>query len=583
MSPGGAGSIGPPDVASVPMRAAMGRRAQLAVAAAIYLACSLGIWAHVWLTGDPSTAVTCSCGDPVEQLWWFEWLPQAILHGHNPFVSNALFARLGGINAMANTSWMLPAAVLSPITIAFGPIASSNVANLVAPMLSGVAAFALAARFVERFTARLVAGALFAFSPFVLGNVDLGHVNLTLLAYMPLALLIGHRLYVGEISARRAGGTLGVLSVLQFFQGVEVLVLTAIVAASVVVVLAAQARLVARAAELARACGIAAAIAAACLAYPAWQFFAGPRRVAAPYWPLTSPSTFAFLFPRADAHSPFAGLRTVGYEGARGPGTGFIGIGVIVIVVVGYLLVADRRRYGLFAAVAAWCLVLEAMPNAVWAHLPVLEGIVRVRFATGVALMAGLMLAMGIEGWCAPTRPISEHLARRAGAWGSRAAAAVCVAIAIAPIVQSYSLPFTVGTAHVPSWFEHARVPEGTAVLAFPFAWGVGDEAMAWQAETHISFALVGGFGFVPGGNGVNDEFVSHLPIAELLIKLSAGTAPMTDAELSTLDATLHRWAPLDVVVVDGVAAPSVSRYLDAILGAPTSTAYGATEWTVRR
>ncbi len=31
---------------------------------------------------------------------------------------------------------------------------------------------------------------------------------------------------------------------------------------------------------------------------------------------------------------------------------------------------------------------------------------------------------------------------------------------------------------------------------------------MAWQAETDDSFDLVGGWTFVPGGNGVNDQIV---------------------------------------------------------------------------
>ena len=34
---------------------------------------------------------------------------------------------------------------------------------------------------------------------------------------------------------------------------------------------------------------------------------------------------------------------------------------------------------------------------------------------------------------------------------------------------------------------------------------------MGWQAEVDDDFDLIGGFVFVPGGNGVNDEMMSAL------------------------------------------------------------------------
>src|SRR5579864_697232 len=62
-------------------------------AIATYLALSLVLWAHVWFGGSPAHSITCNCGDTVQQVWWFEWLPWAVIHGHNPFLSNTLWAR----------------------------------------------------------------------------------------------------------------------------------------------------------------------------------------------------------------------------------------------------------------------------------------------------------------------------------------------------------------------------------------------------------------------------------------------------------------------------------------------------------
>src|SRR5271169_2793332 len=199
----------------------------IAAAAGLYLAISLVLWARIWLTGSPAHSLTCPCGDVAEQLWWFEWLPRALQHAHNPFYSNAQFARFGGINAMTNTNLLLPAALLSPLTVLAGPIASSNLANLLAPVATGAAAYALAARFTRRTIARLVAGLAYAFSPFVMGNLDVGHLNLTLLAYTPLVLLVGDRLIRGETSPRRAGIALGLLTVGEALLGGEGIAITA--------------------------------------------------------------------------------------------------------------------------------------------------------------------------------------------------------------------------------------------------------------------------------------------------------------------------------------------------------------------
>ena len=95
-----------------------------------YLAVSLAIWWHVWAGGHPSSTLTCGCGDTVQEAWFLNWLPWAIRHGHNPFLINLLFAHQGGVNALDNTTYLLPGALLSPITVIFGPIASANVDDL---------------------------------------------------------------------------------------------------------------------------------------------------------------------------------------------------------------------------------------------------------------------------------------------------------------------------------------------------------------------------------------------------------------------------------------------------------------------
>jgi hypothetical protein len=48
------------------------------------------MWSKVWLGGHPASTMSCACGDPALEMWWLEWLPWAIIHGHNPLYTNAL-------------------------------------------------------------------------------------------------------------------------------------------------------------------------------------------------------------------------------------------------------------------------------------------------------------------------------------------------------------------------------------------------------------------------------------------------------------------------------------------------------------
>jgi hypothetical protein len=559
----------------------------LLVAGAAYLAVSLAIWWHVWVTGDPGHTLTCPCGDVAVQLWWLEWLPRALLHAHNPFYSNAQFARFGGINAMMNTSLLLPAALLAPITLLFGPIASSNTANLVSPVLTGIAAYALAARFTSRTSARFVAGLAYAFSPFVMGNVDLGHLNLTMLAYTPLVLLVGDRMLRGETPALRAGVLLGALTVAEAFVGTEGIAITAGLVVFCLLALAIVRRevLVAAWRSLARSLAVAGAICLVVLAYPAVEFFAGPARVRAPFWRTTATlGVRQFLWPPPHVDAPIRSAMVAGYEGARGPGTQFLGVGIVLVVALGFLVVRRRGPYAVFGIAAACCLVVEANPLRALQSVPLLNDVVPVRFAIGTTLCLAVMLAMVLDGWLSPARRLPVAVRSRAGRPATALCGLACVAVALVPVAATYSIPFRVAPVEVPSWFATAgtRVGASTAVLVVPFAWDSSDAAMVWQAASGMHLSLVGGFGYVPGADGRPAAQVSPLPDATLLQALSRGDLASSPATRSRLRALLARWAPLEVVVIDRATRRSVRALLRAVIGTAGVQVDGATTWTLR-
>ena len=558
------------------------------VAVGVYLALALVLWAHVWFGGSPAHSITCNCGDTAEQVWWFEWLPWAVTHGHNPLLTNALWARLGGVNALSNTSWLAPAALLSPITLLFGPVASFNVANLLAPVLSGWAAFVLAGRATNRMAAQLVAGGLYAFSPFMLRNTVLGHIDLTITAYLPLVLLLGLRLLSREARPGRVGLWLGLLTILQFFTGFEVLALTAVTSGlcALGIFICRPTLVVAAGRQILVALSVAASLSLVVLAYPLWYILDGPRHVVGPFWPVSSSKPWNILAAGPNVFNSHTGLTAVGYLGPQGPNTDFLGFGLLLAVAVSFPLWRRRLSCAILATVGLLSWMLEFFPAKLWARLPMLSSIELVRFALPVSLCVGFLLAGSIDCWWnAAGRRWPAAVAggrRRTGQVGI----VVLVALAFIPLVTTYSIPFRVTTATVPAWFDQVApdLTAGTAVLTIPFAYSITSEAMAWQAEAHLDFDLVGGFAFVPGGNGVNDEMMSHLPGAVAALRaLSNDPLGLTSAERKAIRTVLNRWRPLVVVVVPPFARPGAVAAVTATLGFSPTWSDGVWVWSLPR
>lgn len=558
------------------------------MAVATYLALALVLWGHVWIGGNPARLITCNCGDTAQQLWWFEWLPWSVTHGHNPLLTNTLWARLGGVNALSNTSWIAPATVLSPITLLFGPIASVNVANLLAPVLSGWAAFVLAGRISSRTAARLVAGGLYAFSPYVLRNTVIGHVGLTLTVYLPLVLLLGFRLLTRGERPVRIGLWLGVLTILQVFTGLEVLALTVITGSlcAVGVVIFQPRVLPAVRRRLLVAFSIGASLAGVVLAYPIWFYLAGPRHVVGPLWPVSSASPWGILSPGPNVFNAHTSLTAVGYLGPQGPNTDFLGLGLVLAVVASCPLWRRQRSCLIFAGVGVVSWVLEFTPSWLWAKLPFLSSIELVRFALPVSLCMGILLAASIDGWwniVAARWPDPRDAQRRRF---SQFGIVALVVAAFIPLVGTYSLPFRVIAGTVPTWFTRGAVhlPPNTAVLTIPFAYGIASQPMAWQAETHDDFDLVGGWAFVPGSDGVKDEMISTLggPVAALRAFTADPLATTTAAKLS-IRAALISWRPLVMVVIPQHATPDAASAMAAILGLSPIRSDGVWVWNFQR
>ena len=179
------------------------RRHQAIVAVVLYVTITIGYFGVDVL---PHLGRYCVCEpagtDPSGYMWNLAWWPHALLHGLNPFVTDAVFApnrvRLGGEGMLVPGA----AIVAAPVTLLFGPIISWNLLMLASPVLAAFFAFLLCRYVTGSFAPSLVGGYLFGFSAYVLGHM-LGHLNLVLIFPLPAGVHLTLRLIDGRITERR--------------------------------------------------------------------------------------------------------------------------------------------------------------------------------------------------------------------------------------------------------------------------------------------------------------------------------------------------------------------------------------------
>lgn len=590
------------------------RRRRVALAGAgvvgVYLAVAVAIWWQVW-SGHPTSTMTCDCGDPSLFLTSFSWVAYAIAHGHDPFLSTATF-HPGGINLLANTSALLEAFLLVPVTWLFGPIASLNVANTLAPALSGMATYWAARRTLR--TGRLgalVAGLAVELSSAVVGSSSVSHLQISLLAFVPVVGVCLHELLVVQAGPPwRWGALLAAAAVGQFFAGTELFLLLALLSALVVAV-AAVALLVAavrgsesaiaRATYAARGLGVGAVGAGVLLAWPAWFALAGPRHYTGRPWESFTDLAGARLDTILSAPADAGGvlIRLSGYLGPVGAPGNFLGDGAVLSAVAAVILLRRRPVVWALAVVAvlttwlslgsAWAEVGRSRPAWVpflpWAalrRLPLLRNALAENFAVvalvAVALLCGLL--------------VDRVVRTGRGRWRvvSGVAALAVAAGVLVPLAGTWALPLTATPVRPPAWFVHdaPHLPAGSVVLAVPTAGPLGDgEAVVWQAAVGMRAPLAGGFGLVPGPDGHVDHGDAPGSAAATLGALSGavyGPLPAMDdtAAMATVRSALRTWGVTTVVVTDRGRDPAyATRWFTRLFGRPPQTQDGAQVWTL--
>jgi hypothetical protein len=573
------------DAASPPVRS---RRRETLGALLVYLMLTYLFTSATWQ--DPTNDWVGRCCDQEQSIWFLAWTPAAFELGQNPLLTDRLNAP-DGANLMWNGAIPLLGLLFAPVTLTAGPVFAYNLAVLLAISLSGLACFLALRRYTTGPLGPLVAGALYALSPYVASHTVL-HLNLINVWSPPLFLML-----LDEIVVRRRhraevlGVALGVLGAVQLVTFEEVLATSAV--AGLVLVIAAAAVIHRREAildaarRLLRAALPGLATFLVLGAFPlAVQFF-GPQQIHGQVQPpavfsmdllnVVVPTDYTWLAPElaTDMSKEFSGLH---HEA-----TGYLG--VALLLVLGWIVVERRRDPRILVAAATGLILLVLslgpvlyvgteptgvpMPWAPLAELPLLEHVLPGRITLYVFLAVAVLLALAVDH--------ATSLARRPAAVRLVAIAAALVFLIPAPAKTS--------THDVPAFFrawDRQGIGTNDIVLFAPwFTNGAGADPMLWAAVAGARPRMYEGYVYVPAADGRPRYGPPPGGLAKLMIEVQDHgiVAPLTAEQRAAAVAELDE-AQVSVVIVGPLRyrAEMISLFTD-LFGRPPLEIDGVQLW----
>ena len=548
----------PPEAAPAPAAAAspLARfrlRSPSVWSLALYGALSLVFFAWPVRHGFDSTLIASNTIDPSIYTWFYGWWPWALVHGHNPFLTDFILVPEG-----YNLSWVTavpgPSLLAAPVTFALGPVVTYNLLALAAPAVSAWTAFLLCRHVSGATGPALVAGYLYGFSPYMLRMLQ-GAPHLYFVALIPLFVLLVLWRLEGRISERLLFGAVAVGLAVQFFTSNDVLVTFTIFAA--IALALAFALFVERRPLLLRTAGVIVAgyLGAAVLATPALfhMLFHG-HTTPEQNTPLYANDLVSWVVP----DSSLLVAETHRINGTPPQYGGLAYFGVPLLLLAGWY--AWRKRGNRTARLLVLCFAIPALcglghrltvdgdvtrlglPWSVVDRLPGIELLVPQRFTLYAFLAAALIVALALSG-----RP-------RLPAWGL----GLLSVVAIVPWLGS---AYWKAPIYTPAFFTtgeyRGQLGESDRVLALPI---LGD-SMRWQAEEDFPFKLVG------GGVGAFPKGYTRYPAFGMLISGEAG--PNAEREMRRF---VRAKGVTAVVAEKGNIGPGRERMLASLGVRPVDT-----------
>ena len=456
------------------------------------------LWLGRGVLLHPATKVL---GDPYRDktilMWSFLWWPHAIAHGLNPFVADVVWAPHG-----VDLSWVTSSPTLSlaltPVTETLGPVAAYNLAALAGPPLAAWTAFLLARRLTGSVPASLVAGFLFGFSPYVVGQ-SVSHLNLSFVCLVPLAGLLVVRFFQGGLGPWRFAALLALVLALQFGVSTEIFatmtMLGVVCFVLAYLLLGERTRMVELATFTALAYVIVGVIASPYLLHVAGH--KAPQRSDLKRHALDLANT---VLPTKTTwlQTPHGNVVLTpgnidGYPNYISEVDGYLGVPLLIMLGLAAVTLRGRARRG------AWVLLLSAVVADAMALGPNMV-IAGHRFGTGVWSLVQRLPAIGVA---IPVRlemyaalfvalAAAVWLARPEGRpWRFALAGLVVLTFLPTPSGTFWSSPVHQSTFFTTSAYRRVVRP-GDVALVFPYS-GRESGLMLWQAETGFRFKMIGG------------------------------------------------------------------------------------------
>jgi hypothetical protein len=396
-----------------------------------------------------------------------------------------------GFNLTWSTAMPGPSILLSPVTLAFGPVVTWNVIQLCCPALSAWTAFLLCRHVTGATGPSLVGGYVFGFSPYVLIHLT-GGPYLALVALLPVLVWLVLRSAEGTIAARRFVIVMALALAAQFLISSEVLATATLFGGLAFVLAYALSGAHRRALRATARLLVLAYVAMAVLISPFLYFFFFGQ-----HYP---PAATHFQADAASYVLPSPLLAISRHVPAlRGSNTeGYLGLPLVALIVT-FLWRQRRSRAawvaGLSLLVAAACTLGNWVvvrghrtsipaPWLVLGKLPILRYAIPVRLALFVALPAAVIVAMFL----------SEASGRASGVTTGRAWRWGLALLAMAFIVPDLGNPAWDTPIHDPAFFAGGTyrryLQPADNVLTIP-AWGPNER---WQADAGFSFKLADGY-----------------------------------------------------------------------------------------
>ena len=188
---------------------------------ALYLAAALALTWRLW--ADPaSRAQTGDMHDVDLFAWFMRYSATAVTHGKLPALVTTAMNAPRGINLMWNTSVLLPAVLLTPVTVLAGPQVSLTVLLTLGFAGSAASLYWVLRQWSASPGAAALGGAVYGFSP-ALVAASTGHYHLQFAVLPPLLIHLLLRLVTGRGRPVRTGAGLGLLAAAQLFISEELL------------------------------------------------------------------------------------------------------------------------------------------------------------------------------------------------------------------------------------------------------------------------------------------------------------------------------------------------------------------------